>query len=465
MGVTLIEAVHMDKMSIYRRLPVWAQNMACSFEGGRIVRTRYGEGFRCALAEYESRDAWSFERMCEYRDARLREMVRHAYDTVPYYKRLFDEGGISPDSIRTLSDLSALPILTKDTVKANREQLISTAVPESERRIHATGGTTGAGLSFVTTEQEETEQWAVWWRYRRRFGMDTDVWCGNFGGKVVADLSQTKPPFWRVNRPGKQYFYSGYHICRANAPAYAEHMKSVGLQWIHGYPSNLSGLAECLNDLGITVPMKWVSTGAENLYDHQRKSIEKAFGTTPYQHYGLTEGVANISMNTSGRLAVDEDYCCVEFLPSDEPDVYRIIGTTLTRRAMPLLRYDTGDLAVIRPGEISGNGRAVEQVSGRTAEYVELPGGARVGTAAISLIINRFDCISTMQIVQRAVDALDVNIITSAAPEKFPTDELQAALHERFGSGMQCTVNFVDSLRKTKSGKQRLVISEMERGK
>ena len=86
----------MDKMAIYNRLPIFMQNWACSLEGAHIVTTRFGSSFRRLLQDYEMRVRWSPEQIAAYRDERLRIMVKHCYETVPYYKNVFDEGGIKP---------------------------------------------------------------------------------------------------------------------------------------------------------------------------------------------------------------------------------------------------------------------------------------------------------------------------------------------------------------------------------
>ena len=78
-----------DKMAVYSRLPVWGQNLACCLEGERIIRTRYGKLFWNLLEGYEKHGTWSYEHLCEYRDKKLRRMIRHCYDTVPYYRGLF----------------------------------------------------------------------------------------------------------------------------------------------------------------------------------------------------------------------------------------------------------------------------------------------------------------------------------------------------------------------------------------
>ena len=103
----------MDKMAVYNRLPVFAQNWACSVEGARIARTRFGSLFRRTLQDYEARSRWSSERIAAYRDERLRAMVKYCYDTVPYYRAMFDEGGIDPASIKSLDDMGQASLANK----------------------------------------------------------------------------------------------------------------------------------------------------------------------------------------------------------------------------------------------------------------------------------------------------------------------------------------------------------------
>ncbi|MEA4888157.1 MAG: hypothetical protein VB070_01630 [Clostridiaceae bacterium] len=452
----------MNKMAIYNRLPVWGQNLACYYEGKRIMRTRYCKDFWRFLDEYESRDGWSYEQLCDYRDKKLRKMIHHCYETVPYYTKLFNDGGINPSSIKTLDDLKVLPVLTKDIVKANNDSLISSSISEKIIKIHPTGGTTGAGLNFRTTNAEEAEQWAVWWRYRRKHGIDINDWCGNFGGKTVVALGIRKPPYWRINSPGKQIFYSGYHLNEDTAPLYVDNLKKNNIQWIHGYPSNIANLAAAMNRKEIVLPLKQVSIGAENIYPYQVQQIKKAFGVTPIQHYGLTEGVANISENADGILVVDEDFCCVEFLNPNDNNEYHLVGTTLTNWAMPLLRYDTGDLAlVLDTTQNDGHGRMVDCLRGRSNEYVLLPNGVKVGAAAISLILNTFQEINESQIRQQSNSSIEVYVVLNVSNDTFDEKKLLLALRERLGNELIISIKYVSNVEKTKGGKYRLVISEI----
>ncbi|MCU1807118.1 hypothetical protein NVV31_17160 [Cytobacillus firmus] len=454
----------MNKMDIYNRLPVFAQNLACYVEGRRIKRDRYSNDFWHYLKDYEKRSGWSYEKLLSYQNSKLQQMIKHCYETVPYYGELFDKLGLDYRTIKSKEDLRVLPSLTKDRVKKDPEKFISKVIPKSKLKIHPTGGTTGSGLAFYTTDEEEAEQWAVWWKFRKNLGIEFDMWCGNFGGKTVVPINHKKPPFWRINIPGKQVYFSGYHLNENTVKYYVEEIRRRNLQWLHGYPSNLATLASYMLSSGITLDIKFVTIGSENLYDFQSDIIYQAFNTVPYQHYGLTEGVANISQNTKGEFVVDEDFSVVEFIPNVETSSYSIIGTTLTNWAMPLIRYDTGDLATIdeeEPNKIQMGGRRVSGINGRTNEYVVLRDNSKVSSAALSLVFKDLIEISEVQIIQKSKDKIIIKVVKTETYSQYVEKRMTKALRERLGNDMKISYQYVDKISRTSSGKVRLVISEI----
>ncbi|MFG0331818.1 MAG: hypothetical protein ACF8TS_00525, partial [Maioricimonas sp. JB049] len=307
----------MDLEQLYLRLPTGLQNVVVSAQGYRIQRTRYGRAFEEQLAGYESRSSWDCEQVQAYRDQRLQAFVRHAVATVPYYRDLFARMHLKADDIRSLDDLEQLPVLTKQTVQEQVQRFRSETYAGQSLQMHHTSGSTGAGLQFPVTLESQHEQWAVWWRYRRWHGLQRDEWCLYFGGRSVVPLSQRRPPYWRTNRPGRQLMFSAYHLSDQTIAGYLAEMQRSGARWIHGYPSVVTFVAEQALRLGLRLPVRWITTGAESLLPHQKQIVKRAFGVEPIEHYGMAEGVANISQCPHGGLHVDEDYSAVEFLPGE----------------------------------------------------------------------------------------------------------------------------------------------------
>src|SRR5437764_1690172 len=363
-----------DAEGIYLRVPTPLQHLACSVVGWQTERTRYAGDFRSLLEDAQRRTYWSAEQIRAFRDERLGEFVRYAARNIPFYRDRLDRAGLDPERIRSLEDLASLPILTKGEAQEQTREFRSSAAQKKGTTIAHTSGTTGGALRFAVTLAARQEQWATWWRYRAWHGIQRGTWCGLFAGRSIVPSRQAKPPFWRVNYPGRQVLFSGYHLSPQNLPYYVSELRRRKLPWLHGYPSLLALIAAHLLDTGsdLGYQVRWVTTGAENLLPHQAAALERALGVRPRQHYGLAEGVANVSECELGCLHVDEDYAAVEFVPLATAGLHRIVGTNFTNAAAPLLRYDTQDLAVITSGSCSCGrpGRVVERIDGRLEDYV-----------------------------------------------------------------------------------------------
>ena len=188
---------------------------------------------------------------------------------------MFNEYGINPDDIKALDDLKKLSILTKDIVNANPNDFISSKYANSKLLTYHTSGTTGTGFVFKLTKESLNDQWAVWWRYRRRLGIQYGTWSANFGTRMVVPINQTKPPFWRYNRPCNQVYFSAFHEKPENLDYYIEEIVKQRIKWLHGYPSLLTTLANRVLEKGISMrgQIEFVTLGAENLLDYQERIL------------------------------------------------------------------------------------------------------------------------------------------------------------------------------------------------
>jgi phenylacetate-CoA ligase len=454
--------------AVYLRLPVWLQNLACSREGRRIQRTRYGSEFEERLKQAEQRSEWPAERIAEFRDARLRDFVRHAAEYSAFYRWYFRLHGVDPRCIRGLDDLKRLPVLTKEDVQAHHREMLALTVPKRRLVMAHTSGTTGGGLRFVTTADGLQEQWAVWWRYRRWHGIQPGTWCGYFAGRSVVPALQTRPPFWRYNYPGRQILFSGYHVSPANLPAYLARLRRSKPPWLHGYPSLLAPLAAHLLDVGgdLGYQVRWITLGAENLLAQQAEVIRRAFGVTARQHYGLAEAVANISQCPEGRLHVDEDFAATEFLPNHDGIGYRVVGTNVSNPATPMLRYDTQDVVSLSEESCSCGrpGRIVQGIDGRQEDYVMLPNGSRLGR--MDHIFKDHVHIREAQIHQPRVGAITIRVVKRDGYSEADEQRLIYDARVRIGDDTEITIDYVDRLqRNAQTGKLRLVVSDVSQGK
>lgn len=449
-------------ISLYHRAPPWLQSAATSARGLALRHQRHGRDFHALLAEAERLTWATAEELLAERvrlwDTRLRPVVARI---AAYGRR-----------DRALDQLAGeLPVLRKADVQGRPEAWVD-PLGRHRRWIRAhSSGTTGAGLRFYTTRFAVQRQWAWWWRYRRWHGLDLGEWCGVFGGREVCPPEQREPPFWRVNLAGPSVLFSQYHLTPARVPMYLAEIRRRRLRWLHGYPSLLALLAQAGVDAGLagTVDVRWITVGAENLLAHQREAIERMFGVPPRQHYGLAEAVANLSECPEGRLHIDEDFSSVELVPDPQrPGAHRIIGTTLDNDAMPLLRYDTGDVARL-PSPFDSScrcarpGRVVASIDGRQEDYVVLSDGSLVGR--LDHLFKDAVHVAEAQIVQDQPGQIVLRIVRGQRYRPSDEQDLRAEARQRFGDRLRIDFDYVDALPRSNTGKLRLVISNLERGR
>lgn len=449
----------MDKMKIYNKLPIFAQNIACDVEGYRVEKLRYPKDFDRILAHFCSHDKLGLPDVKKAQIKLLRKLLIHCQENVPYYTELFEKIGFNAYNFSDLKQMEELPVLTKADVNRDYDKFLMKGTDESKLLKILTGGTTGASLKLLKSYREEANKWAVWWRYRYRLGITRDMVEARFASNQIVPLEQKRPPYWRKNNPGKVIFFSQYHLNSETVVDYVKELKRQNVTWIHGYASVISNLANLMLEKELRLEVPHITVGAENLYESQRKAIKAAFKTEPYQHYGNTEGAANFSQYPDGKIRIDEDFSYVEFVKKDDKNL--VVGTNFYNYIMPFVRYSTGDCAELSDKQ-DGGFRIISNIIGREGEYVTLRNGTHISAEALDTRIFAYiPRLGGTQIVQNSLDKLDVNIIPLEGFSEADKNLLKGKMVEIIGTDMEINISEVNELEKSKNGKHRLVISKL----
>lgn len=450
---------------LYQTSPIWGQNFATSAFGWHLKQRRYTADYLRLEQEVFARLSLDQQAWRALAHRRLQAMVAHAARSTSYYKKVFADLGADYRDIRSSEDLKGLPTLSKQEAQSCLTELRSRDASRMMTSTWKTSGTTGTALVFPMSLRGEQEQWAMWWRYRSQFGLDRNTWYAHFYGKTIVPVQQQKAPFWRVNQPGRQILFSGYHMRDENLPAYVSELNHRQPPWIQGYPSLLALLAGFIvtSNHRLDYQPKMITTGAETLLPQQRSLIEKAFDAPCRQHYGTTEAVANISECPNGYLHVDEDFGLVEFLPVGD-GVYRMVATGYANKAFPLLRYEIGDNVVLPASPIRCNcghpGQIVESIDGRIEDYVISATGSRVGR--LDHILKDFVNIRECQIVQNRPGEITFLVVPGPSYDREEASRLISEGRKRLGRDMKIGVEYASELQRGPTGKLRFVISNVK---
>ncbi len=453
-------------IKLYEKLPIFLQNVACGIAGLRIRRNRFGRHFVKYFAELQESDRWPRERLIAYQNGKLRKLINHCYESVPFYTWQFRELGLVPEDIQTQDDLAQLPILTKETVRERASEFLSTRFDRDDLEVLTTSGTTGAGMTFYQQPETRAFEAAVIWRFRNRFGITPLQRHAHFGGRRLIPFDQKGPPFWRKNFGLNQVYYSSFHLTPENLSHYAKHLIEQDYGYYSGYASTMVVIAEYLLQEGLRIknPPTVVNTGSETLHSSQRSMIEKAFECPVADRYGAAEPVCTMSQCEKGSYHEDMELGILERIPVEhhgDGQSSRIIGTSLVEYAMPLVRYDIGDIATFTddPCPCGRQSPIARYIDGRMESYILTPDGRKIGRLA--RVFGDLPRVKESQIVQRTKSELLVRVVQKNGYSATDESAYRNKLTEIVGKDFQIEFEYLDLIPRNKSGKFSAVVSEI----
>ncbi len=260
---------------LYRTSPPFVQNLFVTGYGALKVFERWTPTFRDYLRELTETQWWSSGQLTELQNQRLRRLIRHCYDTVPYYRRIFDERGLTPNDITVAEDLYKLPSLTKEDVRRYQEALRSRSVPDRATTTGRTGGTSGIPLYFTLDRARVTFDHALVYRHWSWAGWTPRDWVVVLRGVTLVDANYRGSKFWRKDYADRRIYLSAFHMAQDTMSRYVEALNSWRLQFIAAYPSSLFALARHLEQHNTSVPVAAVFTGSESITPTERSTIER----------------------------------------------------------------------------------------------------------------------------------------------------------------------------------------------
>lgn len=454
---------------IYYYSPYFIQNLWVNAYGLRVYLREYGKNFRKTLEEFERMQWYSCRELEEYQNRQLKSLIKHCYENVPYYNKLFRENRLTPDDIGSIHDLHKLPILTKDEVKANVAFLIARNFKRSKLVLGLTSGTTGSPLEFYYDNHICIVKNVVDWRHKRLAAVNVGDRIAMFWGRVVVPGTWTEPPFWRYNWMLNQVLFSSYHLSVKNLKFYIRQLQRFAPKALEGYPSTLYVIALHLLSLRKTLPVKAVFTSSEALFPHQRETIEQAFECKVFDFYGLAERVVFATECAAHHgLHLNMDFGITEILNKNGEqvapgEVGKMVATGLHNFAMPLIRYETNDVTVFQ-GQKCTCGREtplIGDLTTRAEDMITTREGRYISFASLTLPIKLVNNIGESQIIQEDLDHIRIRIVRRPNYAESDTQNLLAEFRKRIGADMKVEVEFVGSIPRSTSGKFRFVISKV----
>jgi phenylacetate-CoA ligase len=405
----------------------------------------------------------------ELQNKKLRAVVKHAYENVPYYHKLFNSVNLKPNDIRTKEDLVKVPITNKKTLqKLPITERIARGVDISKCIKGRTSGSTGEPLDVLFSCRELSH----------RIAMQTRVYGLNLTEKKVNILDRTPLPaegspatIFRklkkcLNCVGlwRRHYFSLLEEPKQLVSKLLEIKPDV----IETQPSTMKLVSQCVRENNITgIAPRMIFTRAERLSREDRKQIETIFGAKLTDLYGTVEfGILAWECDRHQGYHINSDIILVEAI-KDNQQVYgeegEVICTDLTNYTMPFIRYALGDIAVLSE-ERCGCGRSfplIKLVQGRCDDFITLASGKIVSPVVLELSLERIEGIGQYKLVQENIDIFDVQIVKGQNFKEATIKEVENVLREILGGDNRININIVGEIPREKSGKIRPILSKV----
>jgi phenylacetate-CoA ligase len=446
---------------VYRILPVPFQSLLITGKGAFLSMQRYGRDYRTRKSWLDTVYAMTREQLLQHQLIELRSLLEFAGNRSNYYRGILSD--VSPRDIRCVDDLKQLPILEKEMLRVNAEE-IYTVRPRTAVVAH-TGGTTGKPLVVRFTRRDMQRRIAELDVFKARHGASNGMRRASFSGKhIVFPKDEAKGVFWRTNWTLNQRFYSTYHLSEANMAGYVENLNQFKPEIIDGFTSCIYDICRYVAGGGRSFEFRpaAVFPTSEPLYPHQRELIRSVLGTEPRDQYASSEGAPFITECPEGSLHYHVHTGVIE--NDDNGDA---LITSFTSYGTPLIRYRIGDRITFRQGqcECGWPTPLVERIEGRVIDFLSSPERGRIYSPNLANVVKNLpNSVIQTQFVQHAPDGIEVRVVVDESA--FHRDELPQIIikevRRTMGSSMSVRVEIVSEIPRSASGKVRFVVNTLQ---
>lgn len=409
--------------------------------------------------------------LIEFKKLHLKKLLLHASKHVPYYRQLLKNFGVVNGEIVELSKFNKIPIITKEIIRS--KELLSDDYLTRNWYYNSSGGSTGEPTRFIqdanyrkwvdaTNEfyykdmldiNERNVKKILLWGYPR------DIFKGTIGlkGKIGNWLTNTE-------------FLNSFTLTEAKMDKYIKTINLYKPDVIRGYAGSLFELCRFAETKNIKIyTPKIVVSSAETLTKEMREKIESVFGTKLYDFYGSRETASLAGECRCGLMHIFEFNNYIEILDENnqlakDGQEGRIIVTNLHNYAMPFIRYEIGDMAVLGPHKCKcGNILpTLERIYGRIEEqFIRKDGGIVIGYYFVHLmgvVLNK-GFIKKFQVIQEDYDKIRILVIPNKTLPDVEKKDIEDKIKVQMGQDCKIIWDFVDDIPKTRSGKYLYTIS------
>lgn len=441
---------------IYTKVPVWVQEIMINGYGLKTYLERYTGNYKKYKKEYLEKkyDKYIFEE--KYQIEELRRLLRYAKKNSKYYSKKLKN--IDMEEIKSLDDLKKIPILEKEELRANIDDIVITHEVKSN-----TSGTTGKSMTVYFTKDDLQKRMAYLDMFKEKHGVKLGMKVARFSGKnLIPEKDRFKNKYWRTNKIINQRLYSTFHIKEETLKYYVDNLNEFRPESLDGFMSCIYEIAKYIenNKIKLEFIPKAIFPTSETVLEHQKEVVERVFKCKVRNQYASSEGASFVTECINGRLHYNMDTGIIEENDGD------ILITSFTSYGTPLIRYRIGDRMVFSKEKCSCGSchPIIERIEGRNTDYLYSKERGKINAANMSNVIKYIpNAIKNIQFIQNVEDEIIINIAIDKERylDKYD-EEILKEMRNRFGLNMRFIINKMDEISKEKSGKYRYIKNNLE---
>ncbi len=373
-------------------------------------------GFARMLKQIKFNERLPFAERIKTQETALKQLVMHGFNNVPYYQELSKKLDIKPQDIKTIQDLSYLPILTREDVKENINGFIYKN--DKKHKNSRTGGTTGKPLQFTISNDSNYRGTALLYNGWSRAGYQLGDKLLLFAGGSIVSKPDMRSKIANLTR--NYHSETSFNITDEKLEIICKYIISKKPLYIRGYASAITILADYFLANGYkNHSIKAVFTTAEPLLMSQRDIISTAFQAPVFDNYGLQDGgVSAYECDEHNGMHIDTfrsimEICDENGCPVPFGTEGRIIATDLYNYAFPFIRYDTGDLAVAdnTPCPCGNTSPRLIKITGRSADVLNF-NTHKISGSGITVLMGKTS-VDYYKVVQKNSRKVEIHLLFS----------------------------------------------------
>ena len=401
----------------------------------------------------------SYNELQAFQDDRLKGMIRHAYENVPFYNNLFKQLKLRPADIKSKTDLHKLPVITKKDLRKFHpvQYLAGNLSPRKFIRFNSSGST-GEPLQYFCSGESYSMNYAS--------AIRGWYWMGYRLGDTYAKLSQNPRQglFKKIqDRANRSYYIFIRDLTKPNLLKTIAELNRTRPQFIRCYPDPLYFMARLmLAGEKLAYKPKAINSTGNILTPDMRKTIELAFDTVVYDSYSCESSAQFFESPGREAYLASMEYAITEVLDEqgNEANVGRHVTTDLWNMAMPFIRYDTQDIIVksVTPPSAPRKLEHFSQIWGRDTDILVTPSGKLLIVHTFTIFFEYFEQVEQFQVIQPRADLFQVLLRVTVNFSSETENNIRNGLAQLVGNDVRIDIEIVSDIPLLKSGKRKFLV-------